>query len=462
MGLMSVLLDNNKLLDRMEESQIDIKELSVKDIISTIEIAGLREGERAGVLVAEKWKKAQSIQSNDKVIICNGYERQSRDNIVEMLFNKNSSQIIKGLIIGAKSIGASTACIYVKSKQRQAVNSIKDAIDKVQSDDFGVRIELKEVPEDCMYGDEISTINILQGNPNKGIENNIQIIDSPETFIRVYSAFLGDSYEKLSQDKFVVLNGVKRGGQVLNIPKEVTLRNLIYEIGGVLNEDIKALLVGGTTGVFIKPEYLDLPVGHSMFNGGDQSKVLYIDVIYNSSCMVDFLKTIAKENKKGSCNKCVFCREGMNQIETILTDITEGNGKSDDIYLLKQISNGIKVGSGCCYGRNIINPILSSLEHFSNDFDEHINRKKCSSLVCKKYFTYHILGKLCKGCEECLDICPAESIDGGANLIHVIDQDECTKCGKCLDICPHNAIVKAGLIKPKTPLKPVRVGTWKR
>lgn len=476
MSLIDISLDRNRLLQSFSYKENEAEEEAMKfsnlEVIEKVRKANIREGEKEGVLVADRWQRALSEASQEKYFVCNTFERDSNEDNSNLLLINNTKEIVQGLAIGAYSIGANSAFIYICKDNLLAKEKVEEAIKSI---DISINIEVKVVDRESIYGDEIASVNILHSKLNnkkvnakypvsKVFNNNIVVINRPETLIKVCSLFLGQEYENVVKDKFVVLESTKENNNILNVSEETTLRELIYDIGGGTLDDkeIKAISVGQSTGVLLHSDLLDIKLNDNRIILEDISKVMKIKVIYDDSCIIDLLKSYASQNRSGSCNKCVLCREGSTQIETILNDISEGKGRVEDIGLLKGLGRGIKLGAGCNFGRNIGNSMQSAIEYFNNEFDEHINRKKCSALVCKKYFTYHILGKACKGCEECLEVCPAEAIEGGNNLIHIIDQDECTKCGQCQKVCPHNAIVKAGLIKPKTPPKPVRVGTWKR
>lgn len=476
MNLLNIDLNKNKLLEVLSHSEtISINntlELNHKEIIEKVIQANIREGEKEGVLVGEKWRIALEQKSNEKYFICNTYEREIENDISNILLKNNPKEIVQGILLGAYCIGSKKACIYICKDNVEAIERIRKEILNFNSE---INIEIKEVDRDAIYGDEIAAINILESKLNnkniseryplsKFLNNEVVTINRPETLIKVASLFNEEEFRDLSKSKFVILDGVLKSNEIFNVNNETTFSDLIYNIGGGISEDkeVKALLINGNTGVLIPPELFDISINDSKILIDEISKVMKIKVIYSDECIIHLLKNITSLNNSSSCNKCVLCREGSLQFKTILDDITEGKSKGEDISTLKQLSKVINTGAGCSFGRNISNIISSALEYFYIDFEEHINKKKCSALVCKKYFSYHILGKMCKGCEECLEKCPVEAINGGSNLIHVIDQDECIKCGLCEEVCEYDAVVKAGLIKPKTPLKPVRVGTWKR
>lgn len=203
---------------------------------------------------------------------------------------------------------------------------------------------------------------------------------------------------------------------------------------------------------------------HELCINRAESQCNVASIIQKETCIIDSVRKHLSLIQAESCGKCVLCREGTYQMVTILTDITQGKGKSEDIALLLEIAGGMQTGSTCSLSMRAADSVLTTIKHFREEFEEHIKRKKCKALVCKKYISYHILGNKCQGCGNCLKNCPVSAIAGGEGLIHVIDQEECTKCGSCLAVCPveYAAVTKAGPVKPRTPEEPVPVGSWKK
>jgi ferredoxin len=181
-------------------------------------------------------------------------------------------------------------------------------------------------------------------------------------------------------------------------------------------------------------------------------------------CTVEVVRSSLSFLKRESCGKCVLCREGTAQLLAILTDVTTGKGKGEDLELLQEICEVMLGGVVCEVGGTAARIVLGAMRQYREEIKAHIRKKRCPALVCKKFITYHILGEKCQGCGLCLEECPEEAIDGGKGMIHVIDQDECTKCGTCMRVCPdeYGAVVKAGVVKPRTPDQPIPVGRWRR
>jgi NADH-quinone oxidoreductase subunit F len=219
----------------------------------------------------------------------------------------------------------------------------------------------------------------------------------------------------------------------------ITLRDIIYKIGGGIpgGKKFKAVQTGGPSGGCIPESLLDLKVdfdeltkaGSMMGSGG-------MIVMDEDTCMVDVARYFIHFLTEESCGKCVPCREGLRQMDTILTNITEGRGKEGDIETLEELSELAKSASLCELGKSAPNPFLSTLRYFRDEYEAHINDKRCPALSCKELISYYIDPDRCGACMICLKKCPVDAIDGGKKKIHVIDQEICTNCGTCLEVCP--------------------------
>lgn len=242
-----------------------------------------------------------------------------------------------------------------------------------------------------------------------------------------------------------------------------TLRGLLDKAGiPGEGQEIKAVHIGYPVGGLFKPDVLDKPLeANLLYAKRLEAGSMEIHVLCKDVCIVDYMHRLTRELQSDSCGRCVYCREGMRQLRRISEDVTTGRHTSDDESLIELVAGGMQTAGHCLYGRSCGSLWLDVMTTFRDEFDAHINRKRCDAMVCKKYFTYHILPAKCKGCTECLDVCPCEAIEGESKYIHVIDTYECDRCGKCVEVCEYDAIVKAGSIKPRTPDSPIRVGTWR-
>lgn len=240
-----------------------------------------------------------------------------------------------------------------------------------------------------------------------------------------------------------------------------TLREILEE-AAIPAEDVKAVHIGYPIGGLFTADVLDQPLNDELLEKDSLcAGSLEIHILNKNVCIVDYMLHLTKEIQADSCGRCVYCREGLRQIYRITQDITQGKQLPDDMDLLNTLSDALILGGHCLYGRSVGHLWKTVLRRFGDEFEAHIRRKRCDALVCKKYFTYHILPTQCDGCTECLDVCPNEAIAGKKRYIHVIDSFECDRCGACAEVCPKNAIVKAGAIKPRTPEDPIPVGKWR-
>lgn len=174
-----------------------------------------------------------------------------------------------------------------------------------------------------------------------------------------------------------------------------------------------------------------------------------------TECIADILLKEVMANECQACGKCVFGYEGITQLTMTLSDITEKKGRSGDLSLIKDLCNMMKTQSLCEVGEEIAEAVLTAIEIYRADFEDHIGKKGCQAGVCKKFMTYHILADRCTGCGDCMDECKEEAILGKSHFVHVIEQDECIQCGTCLNVCDEEAIVRAGVLKPRCPKKPI-------
>ena len=185
-----------------------------------------------------------------------------------------------------------------------------------------------------------------------------------------------------------------------------------------------------------------------------------VKVLDASVCIVDYLKNLTSELAELSCSKCVLCREGLRQLHLVFEAVTRGHGSIEQMTYAAEVAHAMSVGCDCDFGKGAGRMIELALEDFGEEFDRHIRKKVCPALVCRAFFTVHVLADRCIGCGKCMEVCPEDAIIGKDGYIHMVDQDMCEQCGKCLEVCPQNARVKAGRVKPRGPERLIRVGTY--
>ncbi|GAB6156444.1 NADH-quinone oxidoreductase subunit NuoF [Desulfosporosinus burensis] len=472
-----------------------VLKMTPEQVIEEVEKSGLRGRGGAGFPTATKWSSCNNAPGSEKYMICNAAEGDPGAYSVKMLLESDPHAVLEGMLIGAYAVGAAQGYIYINADNGLAIERLRKALQQTEevgllgnnilASGFSFQVEVYEGTGDFVGSVETAMIRTMEGKrtmsytrppypDTSGLRGKPTCINSTETLANV-SAIMqkgADWYAGFGTDnnkgsKLLTLTGKVLYPGVIEVPMGTTLRQIVHEIGGGItgNQDLKAMLIGGPTGGFLPASALYLPVDfdHLAAEGAimGSGRIMVVDT---DTCMVDLAKNCLSFTKAESCGKCVMCREGTAQLLAILTDITEGKGKSEDLDLLLELGEGMQSGSICGLGRTAPNPVLTAIKYFRDEFEAHIKRKRCPALVCKKYITYHILGDKCQGCQICLKNCPNDAIAGEEQMIHVIDQDECTKCGVCLEVCPseYRAVTKAGGVKPKTPDEPIPVGSWRK
>jgi NADH:ubiquinone oxidoreductase subunit F (NADH-binding)/ferredoxin len=464
-------------------------------VLAEMATSKLRGRGGAGFPVIKKWRICYETPQDEKVIICNATEGDPTVHITRFLLEGDPHSILEGLLIGGFAVGAKIGYIVVNQENTLAVKRLNVAVEQMKGlgllgnhildSDFCFQVEIKTVDNGFLSGEETALIRALEGKlampynrppypAVSGLDGKPTLVNSAETLANV-TLILQNGADWFGQigtenskgTKLFSLSGDVVSPGIIEVPMGTTLHQIIYEIGGGLQDGIslKSLFIGGPTGGFLPESSLATAVDYEAF--ADANVIMgsgSIVALNINTCMVEYVLGCMSFAHNASCGKCVLCREGTSQLQCIHADITEGNGKPDDIELLLELAEGIHAGSLCNLGKTAALPILTVMEHFRDEYEMHIRKKRCPALVCKSFITYHILPKQCQGCGVCLTHCPADAIEGGEQMIHVIDQSECTKCGICLDVCPaeYHAVTIAGGVKPKVPDEPIPVGSWKR
>jgi NADH-quinone oxidoreductase subunit F len=373
--------------------------------------------------------------------------------------------VLEGLIIGAYAIGAHEGFLYVRQEYPLAVENITRAIKTAEEygflgknilgSGFDFTVEVAQGAGAFVCGEETALIRSLEGKAGepkprppfpavKGLWDKPTNINNVETWANIPliinkgpAAFASVGTAGSKGTKIFSLVGKVKNTGLVEVPMGITLRDIVYKIGGGIPGDkrFKAVQTGGPAGGCMPESLLDMEVdfdqltraGSMMGSGG-------MIVLDEETCMVDFARFFLAFLADESCGKCVPCREGIQQMLTILTDITQGRGKMDDLDLLLQLTE-VSGASLCALGKGAPNPVLSTLRHFRDEYEAHIEGK-CPACTCKDLFSYYIDPEKCQACTSCGRKCPAGAIEGGKNLIHVVDQAKCTKCGACLEACP--------------------------
>lgn len=449
---------------------------SPDEIIDGIRTSGLRGRGGGGFPVAVKWETCRDAESDDGVryIMCNADEGDPGAYMDRSVLEGNPHSVIEGMIIGSYAIGAKQGYVYVRAEYPLAVKHLNNALQKAEEYGFlgdnilgtehSFRIKVVKGAGAFVCGESTALMASIEGKVGrprakyvhtveKGLHDKPSTLNNVETWANVTKIFqLGpEEYAKIGTEgskgtKIFSLVGKINNTGLVEVPMGITLKEIIFDIGGGLpkNKKFKAVQTGGPSGGCIPDSMLDLPVdydelkkvGSMMGSGG-------MIVMDEDTCMVDVARYFTEFLKGESCGKCVACREGVKRMWEILDRICKGAGKEEDIDLLMEMGEYLQDSALCALGSTAANPVLTTLEYFKDEYMLHINEKYCPSGVCKNLFQFEIDPEACTGCGACMKKCPVDAISGEKKSVHEIDQDLCIKCGECYKTCNFDAIKKA-------------------
>ena len=451
------------------------KALSMKPeaVIDEIRISGLRGRGGAGFPTWFKWNATRRHPGDRKYLVCNADEGDPGAFMDRSVLEGDPHSLIEGMIIGGYAIGANYGVIYCRAEYPLAIKRLETAMaqarekgflgENILNSGFDFDLRIKAGAGAFVCGEETALLASLEGErgmprlkpPFPSAHGYWQMptdINNVETLANVPwiiynggAAFGAMGTEKSKGTKVFALAGKIKKGGLVEVPMGLTLRDVIFGIGGGIKNDrkFKAVQMGGPSGGCIPAELIDTPVTYEDINKtgaivGSGGMI----VMDEDTCMVDMARYFLNFTRDESCGKCNYCRIGTKRMLEILERITEGEGRDGDIELLEELAYKIKDGSMCGLGQTAPNPVLTTLKYFRNEYEDHIYNKKCTAASCKALVTYSI-NDACKGWTLCSKHCPAGAISGTVKEKHVIDTAKCVKCGKCLDTCKFGAIVKA-------------------
>ena len=442
-----------------------------EQVIEEIKVSGLAGRGGAGFPTWFKWNAARNAKGDEKYLICNADEGDPGAFMDRAVIEGDPHSLIEGMLVAAYAIGASKAFVYVRAEYPLAIVRLEKAIRdataanllgaNILGSDFSCELRIKAGAGAFVCGEETALIESLEGSrgmprlkppfpAEKGFTDKPSNINNVETFANVAwiilnggAAFAAMGTETSKGTKVFALTGKIRRGGLVEVPMGLTLRDVIFGIGGGVRDGrrFKAVQMGGPSGGCIPESLLDTPIdykalgatGAIMGSGG-------MVVMDDSTCMVNMARFFLDFTAKESCGKCVHCRIGTKRLHETLVRITEGNGREGDVELLEELCKGIKDGALCGLGQTAPNPVLTTIRYFRDEYDAHIRDRRCPAHECAALRTYSIDAEKCRGCTACARKCPAKAISGTVKNPHVIDPAKCIKCGACAAACKFGAV----------------------
>jgi NADH:ubiquinone oxidoreductase subunit F (NADH-binding)/(2Fe-2S) ferredoxin len=443
------------------------------DVIDEVKQSGLRGRGGGGFPTHLKWKFAAQTKVEQKYIICNGDEGDPGAFMDRSLLEGDPHRVLEGMMIAAYAIGASKGFFYIRAEYPLAIKRISKAIEQAREigligtnifgSKFSFDAEVRTGAGAFVCGEEtalIHSIEGLRGHPtpkppypsDKGLWGKPTVVNNVETLANLPTIFLKGPLwfasmgtETSKGTKVFALTGDVKNTGLVEVPMGITLREMIFEVGGgiVGDKGFKAVQLGGPSGGCLTTDHLDVPVdyetlkekGAMMGSGG-------VIVMNDSNCMVSIAKFFLDFSVEESCGKCSPCRIGLKQMLDIMERITDGKGKEGDIDELIRLGEAINQLSLCGLGQTAPNPVLSTIRYFRNEYESHIKNKSCATSVCLDLMHFDIDKSKCIGCSLCAKKCPVNCISGSKDEKYTIHQVDCIKCGTCMEVCPVKAISK--------------------
>ena len=463
-------------------------EMKPEKVVDAVKGSGLRGRGGAGFPTGRKWESCRRAEGDVKYVICNADEGDPGAYMDRSIMEGNPHSVLEGMIIGAYAVGdCREGYIYVRHEYPLAVTNAELALkaaraygllgENIAGSGFDFDIQIRRGGGAFVCGESSALMQSLQGDVGeprakyvrsveKGLWEHPTTLNNVETWANVpliitkgWEWYAGIGTEGSKGTKIFSLVGKINNTGLVEVPMGMTLREIIFEIGGGIpnGKKFKAVQTGGPSGGCVPEEMLDLPVdfdeltkaGSMMGSGG-------MIVMDESTCMVDIARYFLDFLKEESCGKCVPCREGIDRSLEILERICGGEGRPEDIPLLEELSETILGFSLCALGKTAPNPVLSTLKYFRDEYEAHIHEHRCPAGVCKPLIEYWIDPDQCTGCTACVRICPQQAIEGERKAPHILNRAQCIKCGACYDVCRFEAIViRSGEAQPAAESSPV-------
>ena len=450
-------------------------ELGPQGIIDEVEGSGLRGRGGAGFPTFRKWQICRDAPGDAKYIICNADEGDPGAFMNRSLLEGDPHAVLEGLLIAALAIGASRGYIYIRAEYPLAIARLKTAIEQmrahgllgenIQGSGFSFDIAIKEGAGAFVCGEETALIASVEGKrgmprskppfpaisglwSKPTIINNVETLGTLPNIMRRGAQWYRQFGTKGNHGTktFSLVGKVRRTG-LIEVPLGMTLRQIIFDIGGGTRKPFKAVQTGGPSGGCLSEEFLDTPVDYeSLTAAGSIMGSGGLIVMDEDTCVVDVAHYFLDFTQQESCGKCSPCRVGTRHLVEILENIIDGRGEPEDLVKLENLGQTIKRGALCGLGQTAPNPVLTTLRYFRDEYLEHVKEKYCSAAVCRELVEYRVIPEKCTGCQRCVAVCPTQAITGPRSEPHNLDPSKCIKCRSCYEVCRFDAIAGDAIV----------------
>ena len=442
-------------------------QMTPEQVLEEIKKSNLRGRGGGGFPTGIKWETTRNAPGEPKYVVVNCDEGDPGAYMDRSIMEGNPHGVLEGLIIGAYAIGSQEGFIYVRQEypiaSENTIQAIKQAEEygflgeNILGSGFDFKVKVHRGAGAFVSGESTALMSAIEGKVGEpkmkyihtavsGIKEKPSCLNNVETWANVPLIINkgAEWFNSIGTDgskgtKIFSLVGKVNNTGLVEVPMGMTLRQLIYDIGGGIpkSKKFKAVQTGGPSGGVIPEQYLDTPIdfdeltrlGSMMGSGGTV-------VMDEDTCMVDTARYFISFCCEESCGKCIPCREGLRTLREILTDICEGKGQEGDIEAIEDIAEVMQDASLCALGTTAANPALTTLKYFRDEYEAHIKEKRCPAKVCKALTSYYIDPEKCTACMICFKNCPTEAIHGGKGIVHWIEQEKCIKCNTCFEVCP--------------------------